>query len=66
MYCLMLIIAALLLDSSIQQRILVMSQAKRNKYYLSAIEGLKSANKGNPFWSRSDAMQTLNMARGIK
>lgn len=32
--------------------------------------GLASANKGNPFWSKSDAMQLLNLirnnARGAK
>ncbi len=31
--------------------------------YTVAIEGLKSANKGNPFWSRSDAMSLLNITR---
>ena len=31
--------------------------------YNSARAGLVSANKGNPFWTKRDAFQTLNMAR---
>lgn len=44
-----------------------------NKYFIAfsvnylhqriAREGLASANKGNPFWSKRDAMQLLNMVR---
>lgn len=32
-------------------------------YYNTAKQGLVSANKGNPFWSKADAMQTINMTR---
>ncbi len=36
---------------------------KNDSMYLTALAGLISANKGNPFWSQSDAMQLLNMTR---
>ena len=31
-----------------------------------ATDGLRSANKKNPFWSKSDAMKELNRLRKIK
>lgn len=31
-----------------------------------AKDGLRSANKKNPFWSKSDAMKELNRLRKIK
>ena len=34
-----------------------------NKIYELAIDGLRSANKKSVFWSKSDAMQLLNLVR---
>jgi hypothetical protein len=34
--------------------------------YQVAIEGLKSANRGNPFWTQSDAMSLINLVRSAK
>lgn len=36
-----------------------MSQAKANRIRQTLREGLASANRGNPFWTRRDAMQAL-------
>ena len=46
-----------------------MSESRKAKLYALIIEGLKSANRGNPFWSKADAMQSLalfhnNTSRG--
>jgi hypothetical protein len=43
-----------------------MSQSKRELIKATLIAGLVSANKSNPFWSRSDAMISLNIFRGNK
>ena len=40
-----------------------MSNIKRAKYYELIIQGLREANKGSPFWTKSDAMTSLNMYR---
>jgi hypothetical protein len=40
-----------------------MSNERKSNYYAAAIEGLKSANKHNPLWSKGDAMQLLNLVR---
>lgn len=40
-----------------------MSQAKSNLFYLVAVNGLASANRGNPFWSQSSAMALINATR---
>jgi hypothetical protein len=32
-------------------------------YYQTAIDGLKSANRHNPFWSRSDALRLIHQIR---
>ncbi len=36
-----------------------MNTTKRNIVKATLISGLVSANKGNPFWTKADAMQTL-------
>ena len=40
-----------------------MSKQRQNKYYQTAIEGLRQANKHNPFWTRGDAFALLNLIR---
>lgn len=40
-----------------------MSAAKKSKFYSVAIDGLRAANRGNPFWTQSDAMQLINLTR---
>ena len=37
-----------------------MSNTKRNLIAATLKAGLASANRGNPFWNRSDAMQTFH------
>jgi len=36
------------------------------RLYALAIDGLREANKGNPFISKSDAFKSVNRARGLK
>ncbi len=40
-----------------------MSIIKKDLFLTTAISGLKSANKHNPFWSKSDAMALINVTR---
>jgi|688.fasta_scaffold2699104_1 hypothetical protein len=44
-------------STTTQQYILV------NRLAIIAYDGLSQANKGNPFWSKSEAMQAINGAR---
>ena len=36
-----------------------MSQSKRNTIKATLAQGLKAANKGSPFWTKADAMQSF-------
>ena len=40
-----------------------MSNQRKANYYHTAIEGLRQANKHNPFWTRGDAFALLNLIR---
>jgi len=40
-----------------------MSNSKKNLMLATVKSGLSSANKGNPFWSKRDAFQLLNLTR---
>lgn len=39
------------------------TQQRQRQARRTIINGLISANKGNPFWSKADAMQSLNLLR---
>jgi len=39
------------------------TDAKKQLYYTLAIKGLAIANRKNPYWNQSDAMQLLNLTR---
>ncbi len=36
-----------------------------DRLFLIAKAGLAEANTGNPFWTKSDAMKSINMARKL-
>lgn len=36
-----------------------------NRLAIIAYDGLSQANKGNPFWNKSEAMQAINQARKL-
>lgn len=42
-----------------------MSQAKKAIFQATVRKGLSMANQGNPFWSKSDAMQSLALMHKI-
>jgi len=39
------------------------TQSRQQQARRTIINGLISANRGNPFWSKADAMQSLNLFR---
>lgn len=43
-----------------------MSESKQARWTKTINEGLRSANRGNPFWTKSDAMKSINQWRAIK
>lgn len=42
-----------------------MSYSKASRWTKTLNEGLVSANKGNPFWTKQQAMQNINQGRAI-
>jgi len=54
------------LKVSLRIRNIAKKLAAVDKALLIAAAGLSSANRKNPFWSKSDAMKTLNQLRKMK
>lgn len=42
-----------------------MSYSKQQRWTKTVNEGLRSANRGNPFWTKADAMGNINRQRAI-
>lgn len=42
------------------------TETMKSKLFASALMGLASANKGNPFWTKGEAMALVNQTRALR